>query len=198
MFRMLLSTILLAGVVAPLHAEEDRLVISNRPEDLADTIFVGKDKEMSTTGKYYFAVRPTVNDGKILIPKLVPEALHEMVTMLPNWYLIALKTGRGYYECIVVLNNVDLNLFVQSWLIANWKLNDPRTKLFQQLYKAGLKQPSDMANALHGALCEYVRTNDKEAAMEVVSSFAAFKEKTMREIGREAEKKSKSQTPKNQ
>lgn len=192
MFRMLLGAILLSGIAAPLLAEEERLVISNRPEEFAGAIFVGKDKEMPTTGEHYFAVRPTVSDdGEMVIPKSVSEALHEMVAMLPNWYLTALKTGRGYYECIVVLNNVDLNLFVQSWMIANWKLNDPRTELYQQLYKVNLEQPSDMANALHGALCEYARTNDEEAAMEVVTSFAAFKEEAMREIEREIEEENK-------
>lgn len=170
---MLLRFIALVVVCGSVGAGEDTvreqpLVISNAPEEIARTIFVGPDGEMPIDGRWRISVSPTIEDGEILVPEDLHEAFLELKRALPSWYQAALYASEGTNECFVSVNSLALHIDVMSWLWINWHLKEPDSELRATLEDMGAENRDQVLFGIHDGFCFYLKYGE-ERALELLA-----------------------------
>lgn len=148
---------------------EEPTIVSNAPEYIARSVFVGPDQEMPTDGRWRISISPTIKDEEIWFPDTISEAFREMGKALPSWYQIALKRSSGSLECFVMVNNVALHSDVMNWLWVHWHLEERESTLRRSLEELGAENKDQVLFGLHDGFCYYLKYGE-EKAMELLTS----------------------------
>jgi hypothetical protein len=148
-------------------------VVPGIPE-FASEVFVGRDSDMPLDGRYSIAIQPVRDaEGRVAVPKNVPDALVYLRRALPHWFLVAMSKAKGDRECDVVVEEGDRShqeywALIGSWYWIHWQMDDRNSPFRRRLSALGLDNDVQIDAALLFGLCRYVRTNDLKAGSEVV------------------------------
>lgn len=151
------------------------LLVDVSVESTAASALVGDDEDIPIGCDIRIAVSPPIDDdGLERTPNKIEEAFSLMLDSLPKWYVNALWWSSDEHECAVSLNGVDVSANVNAWFWVRWKLGDAASAIRQQLTALGIPDDRDMRiarTALSFGFCEFVKSQDLERAMAVVTSY---------------------------
>ncbi|RUO37076.1 hypothetical protein CWE15_11755 [Aliidiomarina taiwanensis] len=158
----------------------ERVIIGNSPAMSAEAVYVGKTEEMPFGEDFIIAIQPKLaKSGEVVVPISVREALENMRSALPSWYLHALATSNGSDECSVIVNEVDYTTVVESWFWVNWNLDIENSPVRRELHSLGIIPGFEnmiMLSAVSMGFCEYIKTGDIVAGLRVIESYSGLEE----------------------
>lgn len=173
MFKLFLMSVLF---VFSLHAETNsRNVEIPGIYHYSEKVYVGDDKDIDLTGKEIFSLTPRFNkDGTLFIPSNFDDAIREMYVASPKWFIKAIISGDGDFECSVNVNGVDYVYVFDSWFYINWRIfsddSPVRKEVLDIVTQPGVEDMI-LRSLLVDAFCVYAKQKDIGMARKVLSDF---------------------------
>jgi len=142
--------------------------------DASTLVFVGREKSMPVDGTKIIALAPKRDKaGKVVKPSTLKTSIRLMYDTLPSWYIAALRRTSDDSDCDVQLNGVSVTSAVNTWFIKNWDLMEPTSQVYIELRVLGLPHDYNLIDsAISFGFCNYVRTRDDAASIEVIAKYA--------------------------
>lgn len=173
---LLAISALTAQPIATLVSEANRQLYVPGPRDFASEVYQGPDQNMPIGNRYIISIQPTKKNGQIIIPTSIDEALRELRSALPHWFLNALFQSKGDQMCSVTIvagdnNFVDYMLPVESWYWSAWRLDRNPSSLMAELNKIGLMDQFSITQALRVGLCLYVKTGNEREGLNAIMTY---------------------------
>lgn len=157
-------------LLTPAASATGPTIVSTLPEDVAPSIFVGVDADMPVSTQWILSINPTMVEDRPYIPHDAESALAELKRALPRWYVNHLKISKGHHECFVEVNGRYVTFALLAWIEVNWGLGDSSSPLHAVLQAYGAKSPPEMAQLLHGGLCQYLKS-DVQGALRAMETY---------------------------
>lgn len=169
MCRMLL--IIICVILCNKEYCQAQTVISNSAEHISQRAFVGLDRDMPVDGSSLFAVQLEGIPRGSWPPASFEDIFEGLLMVTPRWQVVAMRTGKGDYECSANVNGVEYSTILLAWIEVEWGLGNPSSPTTTLFESIGISNEDMMIQAIHSGFCAFLRDGE-EAGLAMINSFA--------------------------